>query len=96
MDILDLVTHEQNEFIPRNTLVQAAAESPEIKQSPNTSKSNNRKVQNRQKQQQQQQQENQPRQVKIPESAFHEMGTTAAIWQFLEVDSQVSTLPISV
>jgi len=93
MDILDLVTHEQNEFIPRNTLVQAAAESPEIKQSPNTSKSNNRKVQNRQKQQQQ---ENQPRQVKIPESAFHEMGTTAAIWQFLEVDSQVSTLPISV
>lgn len=82
MDILDLTTHEHKEYIPRAMLVQTAAESPEIKQSPNASKGSSKRAQQKQKQQQQ---ENQPPQVPIPESAFHECGTTSVIWNFLEV-----------
>lgn len=82
MDILDLVTTEHNEYIPRSNLLQAAAESPDIKQSPSTSKTSSKKAQQRQKQQAQ---ENQPPQVKVPRSEFHEYGTTQAILHFLEV-----------
>lgn len=84
IDILDLITTEHSEYIPRTTLVQAAAESPEIKQSPNTSKATGKRAQQRQKQQQL---ENQPPQVSVPETAFHDSGTTPAVWQFLEVKS---------
>ncbi len=82
MDVLEFVTNEHNEYIPRTTLVQAAAESPEIKHSPNVSKTAGKRAQQRQKQQQQ---ENLQPQIPVPESAFHECGTTPAVWIFLEV-----------
>lgn len=82
MDILDLVTIEHNEYVPRFTLLQTAAESPEIKQSPNASKSAGKRAQARQKQLQQ---ENQPPQIPVPEAAFNDWGTKLQIWEFLEV-----------
>lgn len=82
MDILDLTTTEHNEYIPRARLVQAAADSPEIKQSPNTSKAAGKRAQQRAKQQQQ---ENLQPQIPVPGPAFHDSGTTHAIWGFLEV-----------
>ncbi len=88
MDFLELITTEHNEYIPRTTLVQTAAESPEIKQSPNTSKTAGKRAQQRQKQQQQ---ENLPPQISVPESAFHDSGTTPAVWGFLEVIVHAAT-----
>lgn len=82
MDVLDLTTNEHNEYIPRARLVQAAADSPEIKQSPNTSKAAGKRAQQRQKQQQQ---ENQQPQISVPGAVFQDSGTTHAVWAFLEV-----------
>ena len=92
MDILDLSTNEHNEYIPRSSLIQAAAESPEIKLSPSASKSGNKKNAKAQKQQPP---DNQPPQVKIPGSVFHDFGTTPGVWQFLEVKPFEFQLPLS-
>ena len=90
MDILDLITKSHNEYIPRTTLIHMAAESPDIKQSPNTSKGGTKRAQQKQKQQQQ---ENLPPQVSVPNSAFHDSGTTETVWQFLEVRSNYRLCP---
>ena len=89
MDVLHLATSEHKEYVPRMTLVQTAEESPSIKQSPNASKSSKK---NQKQQQKQQQQEPQRPQVPVPESAFHEYGTTKVVWHFLEVNFHQLTL----
>ena len=81
MDALDLVTTRHDEYIPREVLIQTAAESPDIKQSPNISKSGSKRARGKQPQQVQ----DQPRQVSIPDRMVTDYGVTAAIQQFLEV-----------
>ena len=82
MDVLEIVATEHNEYIPRAGLVQTAAESPELKQSPNMSKAASKR---QSKQKQQQPPQDQPPQIPIPESAVTDLGITQAIQQFLEV-----------
>lgn len=85
IDLLDLVTTEHNEYVPRADLLQTAAASPDIKQSPSQSKAvGKRGSQQRQKQQVQAAQD-QSHQVPIPDSMVNDCGTTKAVWQFLEV-----------
>ena len=81
MDALDLVTTRHEEYIPREALIQTAAESPDIKQSPNFSKSGSKRGRGKQPQQVQ----DQPRQAPIPERMVTDYGVTAVIQQFLEV-----------
>lgn len=83
LDVLDWVTTEHNEYIPRAQLLQAAAESPELKQSPTMSKATSKRAQQRQKQQLAE--KDQPPQAPIPKSIVNEWGTTPAVSQFLEV-----------
>lgn len=80
LDVLDIAALEHNEYIPRAGLVQTAAESPEIKQSPNMSKAAGKR-----RKAQQQPPDDQPPQIPIPKSAVTDMGVTNAIQQFLEV-----------
>lgn len=82
LDILDITTSEHNEYVPRQALLHTAAESPDIKQSPNQSKAAGKRAQQRQKQQQMQ---DQPPQIPVPESAVTNYGVTAAVQHFLEV-----------
>jgi hypothetical protein len=88
IDILDLVTTEHNEYVPRQSLVQAAAASPDIKQSPNQSKAAGKRAQQRQKLQQMQ---DQPPQIPVPETAIHEFGVTPPTFHFLEVSRLASS-----
>ena len=84
IDILDLVTTEHNEYVPRAQL-QAAVESPDHKQSPNASKATGKRAsQQRGKQQLQVPQEQAPQKV-VPTSMVNIYGVTAAVWRFLEV-----------
>lgn len=83
LDLLELITTEHNEYVPRQALVQtAAAASPDIKQSPNQSKAAGKRAQQRLKQQQL---ENQPPQIPVPDSVVMEFGVTFPTWHFLEV-----------
>ena len=91
MDSLDLVTTRHEEYIPREVLVQTAAESPDIKQSPNTSKSGSKRARGKQPQQVQ----DQPRQAPIPERMVTDYGVTATIQQFLEVSCPLKTYIIT-
>ena len=86
MDAMDFVTNRHEEYIPREVLVQTAAESPDIKQSPNISKSGSKRARGKQAQQVQ----DQPRQVSIPERVVTDYGVTFAIQQFLEVSNLLS------
>ncbi len=81
MDALDLVTTRHDEYIRHDVLVQTAAESPDIKQSPNISKSGSKRARGKQPQQVQ----DQPRQVSIPDRMVTDYGVTSAIQEFLEV-----------
>ena len=83
MDALDLVTTRHEEYIPREILVQTAAESPDIKQSPNISKSGSKRARGKQPQQVQ----DQPRQASIPDRMVTDYGVTGVVQQFLEVSS---------
>lgn len=85
IDLLDLVTNEHSEYVPRTNLLQTAAASPDIKQSPSQSKAaGKRGSQQRQKQQVQAAQDQTP-QVTIPDTMVNDSGTTQAVLQFLEV-----------
>ena len=75
-----LPPQSHNEYIHRAGLVQTAAKSPEIKQSPNVSKARRQT-----RKAQQQPPDDQPPQIPIPKSAVTDMGVTNAIQQFLEV-----------
>ncbi len=90
MDALELFTSRHDEYIPREVLVQTAAESPDIKQSPNISKSGNKRARGKQPQQVQ----DQPRQAPIPDSMVTEYGVTRTVQQFLEVSCllKISTM----
>ena len=81
MDVLDLVTTQHDEYIPRNGLLQTAAESPDLKQSPNISKSGSKRARGKQAQPL----PDQPPQIPIPERMVTDYGVTATIQQFLEV-----------
>lgn len=87
MDAMDFVTNRHEEYISREVLVQSAAESPDIKQSPNISKSGSKRARGKQPQQVQ----DQPRQVPIPDRVVTDYGVTVAIQQFLEVSSLLRT-----
>lgn len=88
IDLLDLVTNEHSEYVPRQGLLQAAAESPDNKQSPNASKAaGKRGSQQRQKQQTQPIQDQNPLVAPVPGSMVNDSGTTKPVWQFLEVSA---------
>ena len=80
LDVLEIAASEHNEYILRAGLVQTAAKSPDIKQSPNMSKAASKR-----RKAQQQSSDDQPPQIPIPKSAVTDMGVTNAIQQFLEV-----------
>lgn len=77
IDVLDLVTNEHNEYIPRAQLL-APVESPEPKPSPKTSKTVG-------KQRSQKQQPPQPPQIQLPVSIVNSYGVTEGVMRFLEV-----------
>lgn len=84
IDILDLVTTEHNEYVPRARL-QAAVESPDHKQSPSASKATGKRAsQQRGKQQLLVPQEQAP-QIVAPNSMVNAYGVTDAVSRFLEV-----------
>lgn len=101
LDVLDLITFNHSEYVPRSGLLQAtavaavAAVAPDIKQSPSTSKTQGKRgSQQRQKQQIQAPQDQSPKdqrpkdqrpKVAVPESLINDHGTTQAVSQFLEV-----------
>ena len=85
LDVLDLTAINHSEFVPRSGLLQATAASSDIKQSPNTSKAQGKRgSQQRQKQQAQAPPDQSPK-VAVPESLVNDLGTTKAVFQFLEV-----------
>lgn len=89
IDILDLVTTEHNEYIPRVQL-QPAVESPDHKQSPSISKATGKRAsQQRGKQQLQAPQEQAP-QIVVPTSMVNSYGVTDAVSRFLEVNVRSS------
>ena len=84
IDILDLVTTEHNEYVPRAQLP-AAVESPDLKQSPSASKAAGKRAsQQRGKQQLQVPQEQTPQKV-VPTTMVNIWGVTNAVLSFLEV-----------
>lgn len=92
IDLLDLVTNEHSEYVPRTNLLQTAAASPDIKQSPSQSKAaGKRGSQQRQKQQVQAAQDQTP-QVTIPDSMVNDSGTTQAVLHFLEIAETMSSM----
>ncbi|KAI4125054.1 MAG: hypothetical protein LQ347_005504, partial [Umbilicaria vellea] len=91
IDILDLVTTEHNEYIPRARL-QAAVESPDHKQSPSASKATGKRAsQQRGKQQLQVPQEQAP-QIVLPNSMVNAYGVTDAVSRFLELAESISQM----
>lgn len=95
MNILDLVTNKHNEYIPRGSLMQTAAESPEIKQSPSISKNGGKRgIHQRQKMQAQTAQDPN-RQAPPPESMVNDYGITKDVWQFLEVSAHHTPAAVS-
>lgn len=85
LDVLDLVTVNHNEYVPRSGLLQATLAPSDIKQSPSTSKAQGKRgSQQRQKQQIQAPPDQSPK-VTVPESLINDLGTTKAVFQFLEV-----------
>ncbi len=80
IDVLDLVTTEHNEYIPR-TQLQVSTDSPDPKHSPKASK-----TMGKQRSQQRHQQPPQA-QTPLPISMVNEYGMTDAVMRFLEVHS---------
>lgn len=77
IDVLDLVTNEHNEYIPRAQLL-APVESPDPKQSPKLSKTVGKRSQ-------QKQQQSQPPHIPLPVSIVNSYGVTEGVMRFLEV-----------
>ena len=84
IDVLDLVTTEHNEYVPRAQL-QAAAESPDHKQSPNATKATGKRASQQRGKQQLQVPQGQARQISVPTSMVNSYGVTDAVSRFLEV-----------
>lgn len=78
IDVLDLITSEHNEYIPRAQLL-APVESPDPKQSPKTSKTVGKQ------RSQQKHQQPQPPQITLPVSIVNSYGVTQEVMRFLEV-----------
>ena len=79
IDVLDLVTTEHNEYIPR-TQLQVSIDFPDPKQSPKASK-----TVGKQRSQQRQQPLPQQHQIPLPVSIVNSYGVTDAVMRFLEV-----------
>ena len=89
IDLLELTTIEHSEYVPRQQLIRSAAESPDIKQSPNTSKASGKRAQ--QQRQKQQQAQDQPAPKLVPSSMVTEYGLTSGAQQYLEVSDPQSS-----
>lgn len=87
IDVLEILTSSHQEFVPRAKLLRAAAESPEIKHSPNQSKASGKKAA-QQRQKQAQAAQDLPPVAAIPNSTITDQGVTPPIQQFLEVSGQ--------
>ena len=84
IDILEILTTSHEEFLPRAQLLQAAADPPELKQSPNISKTSSKKAA-QQRQKQAQAALEQSRMIPVPNSTVNDQGVTPSVQQFLEV-----------
>ncbi|KAL9067619.1 MAG: hypothetical protein Q9161_006808, partial [Pseudevernia consocians] len=82
IDLLELTTVEHSEYVPRQELLRSAAESPDIKQSPNISKSSGKRAQ--QQRQKQQHAQDQPAPKPVPSSMVLEYGMTKGAQTYLE------------
>ncbi|KAL8809648.1 MAG: hypothetical protein Q9200_003233 [Gallowayella weberi] len=91
IDVLEILTTSHKEYVPREQLLRAATESPEMKHSPNQSKAAGKKgAQQRQKQPQ-----TAPEQgpvAAVPQSIINVSGVTPAVQQFLEVAEAMSIM----
>ena len=86
IDVLEILTQHHEEYVPRAQLLRAAAESPEMKHSPNQSKASGKKgAQQRQKAAQAAQE--QVPVAAVPHSIINDQGVTPSVQQFLEVSS---------
>ncbi len=85
IDLLELTTVEHSEYVPRQQLLRSAAESPDIKLSPNTSKASGKRAQ--QQRQKQQHAQDQPAPKPVPSSMVTEYGMTEGAQTYLEVSS---------
>ncbi|KAL9635636.1 MAG: hypothetical protein Q9164_003329 [Protoblastenia rupestris] len=91
LDILDLVTEEHTEFIPRAQLVSTQIDSPELKQSPTMSKAQSKRAQQQRQKQAAAEKDHLP-QTPVPKSIVNEWGATRAVWQFLELADTLATM----
>ena len=80
---MEIITVEHSEYVPRQQLLRSAAESPDIKLSPNTSKASGKRAQ--QQRQKNQHAQDQPVPKPVPSSMVTEYGMTQGAQVYLEV-----------
>lgn len=85
IDVLEMITIENKEYIPRLQLLESMDQSPEIKQSPSISKNQGKKAQ--QQRQKEEEARRKPPQAFVPRSAVGEWGLPNGVLEFLEVSA---------
>ena len=81
IEVLELFAEKHKEYVPRSRLVEKAAESPDMRQSPNNSKATGKKA----AQQRKQQTLDQGPTIPLPATQITDFGITRESFQFLEV-----------
>ena len=84
IDVLEVLTTQHEEYVPRAQLLRAATESPEMKHSPNQSKASGKKAAQQRQKQAQIAREQTPV-AAIPNTTITDQGVTRSVQQFLEV-----------
>lgn len=85
IDVLEMITVENKEYIPRLQLLESMEQSPEMKQSPSITKSQGKKAQ-QQRQKEEEAKRRQP-QAFVPRSVVGEWGLPNGVSEWLEVNN---------